>query len=256
MWSEKTNSTTQTRSKRFIMPTLLCIETATAVCSVVVSRDGQIMAQEESHAGYDHAEKLAVFISSVMEQSGISLQEIDAVVVSGGPGSYTGLRIGVSTAKGISWSLDKPMIAVPTLQSMAAGAWSMVKEGESIGRKVLFCPMIDARRMEVYTALFDSEGKEVAPVAAVTVDESFHLAALDEHLVYFFGDGMAKCKAILAGHTNARFIDTYEISAAHLIHPAEEDFSLNRFVHTALYEPFYLKEFVAGKGSVLPVAEN
>lgn len=237
------------------MPTILCIETATAVCSVSLSRDGVVLGKMESDAGFDHAEKLTCFIESLFKQSDLTLNEIDAVAVSGGPGSYTGLRIGISTAKGVCFALDKPMIAIPTLLSMAAGASCMIP-GIPAKPDVMLCPMLDARRMEVYTALFTTDLNEVVPVSAMIVEASFFNSFLEHNLIYFFGDGMAKCKSLIGQHPNARFIDDYSISATHLLEPALAAFSEHNFVHTALYEPFYFKEFVAGKGSVAPESKR
>ena len=228
------------------MPTLLCIETATAICAVSLSCDGNILASIQSTEGFDHAEKLTGFIKDLFDQSSINLGDIDAVVVSGGPGSYTGLRIGVSTAKGICWSLDKPLIAVPTLKSMTSGAQLLYNAADNL----LWCPMIDARRMEVYTAIYDNELNEIAPVSAKIIDEEF-IASLPVHTsLVFFGDGMAKAKTLLSGHPSAVFLDDYIIHAEHLIKPGEIAFAQQEFVHTALYEPFYLKEFVAGKSAI------
>ena len=233
------------------MSLLLCIETATSVCSVALIKNGFTIAHKSVNDGYAHSERLAVFIQELMASVGMVLNDLDAVAVSGGPGSYTGLRIGVSTAKGISWSLDKPLIAIPTLKSMAAGAAAKLKEtGELDGS--LLCPLIDARRMEVYSAVFDASLNEVKPVAAIILSESSFVDTLDQQTVWFFGDGMSKSKSFLASHPNARFLDEYSISACDLQQPVEHAFEEGRFEHVGLYEPFYFKEFVAGKGSVAP----
>src|SRR6185312_4258464 len=137
------------------MATILNIETATAACSVAVARNGTIIAHEESNEGNVHAERLAVYVDSAIKKSGITFSALDAVAVGSGPGSYTGLRIGTATAKGLCYALDKPLIAVPTLKAMAMAAAKKLNRAD-----VLYCPMIDARRLEVYTALFDSMGKE------------------------------------------------------------------------------------------------
>ena len=228
------------------MPTLLCIETATATCAVSLSCDGKILASIRSTEGFDHAEKLTDFIKDLFDQSSFKLGDLDAVAVSGGPGSYTGLRIGVSTAKGICWSLDKPLIAVPTLKSMTSGAQLLYNAADNL----LWCPMIDARRMEVYTAIYDNELNEIAPVSAKIIDEEF-VASLPVHTsLVFFGDGMSKAKTLLSGHPSVVFLDDYVIHAEHLIRPGENAFAHKEFVHTALYEPFYLKEFVTGKSAI------
>lgn len=231
------------------MNTFLAIETATSVCSVALLHNGKVLSSRSTREGYAHAELLAVFIQEVTAASGVPLAELDAVLVSGGPGSYTGLRIGVSTAKGICWSLDKPLIAIPTLLAMAAGGKLRCESTSSL----LLCPMIDARRMEVYTATFDQQLEEVHPLSAKVVDENTFTALLDKNIVCFFGDGMPKCKSLLEQHPNARFLDDFQMDALHLLAPALRRWEAGDTDHVALYEPHYFKEFVAGKGSQSPV---
>ncbi|MEY4593620.1 MAG: tRNA ((37)-N6)-threonylcarbamoyltransferase complex dimerization subunit type 1 TsaB [Bacteroidota bacterium] len=230
------------------MSTFLAIETATSVCSVAVLQNGNVLASRQTIEGYAHAEKLAVFIQEVCKESGITLTTLDAIVVSGGPGSYTGLRIGVSTAKGICWALDKPLIAIPTLTSMASGARTFV----DVTTPYLLCPLIDARRMEVYTAVFNDKGEEIKPVSATIVEQSTFDDLLKNNVVYFFGDGMPKCKSLLSSNSNARFLDDYQMNASHLNQPALNRMKHGDTDHVGLYEPHYFKEFVAGKGSQLP----
>jgi tRNA threonylcarbamoyladenosine biosynthesis protein TsaB len=230
------------------MSTFLAIETATAVCSVAVLQNGNVLASRQTIEGYAHAEKLAVFIQEVCKESGISLTTLDVVVVSGGPGSYTGLRIGVSTAKGICWALDKPLIAIATLTAMASGARLLV----NATTPYLLCPLIDARRMEVYTAVFDDKVEEIKPVSAAIVEHNTFDDLLKNNIVYFFGDGMSKCKSLLQANPNARFLDNFQMDAAYLYQPALNRFEQGDTDHVGLYEPHYFKEFVAGKGSQLP----
>ena len=147
------------------MSLILNIETATSACSVALAKDGKVIAAKETNDGQVHAEKITVFIKEILEQASVSFNKLDAIAVGSGPGSYTGLRIGTATAKGLCYTLDKPLIAVPTLKAMAQGAAEKLKRGD-----VLYCPMIDARRLEVYTALFDSTGKEILPVQAKILD--------------------------------------------------------------------------------------
>lgn len=232
-----------------IMTTFLAIETATAVCSVALLHNGKVLSSRTTQEGYAHAELLAIFIQEVVAESGVSLAELDAVVVSGGPGSYTGLRIGVSTAKGICWSLDKPLIAVPTLLSMAAGG-NLQCDSKT---PVLLCPLIDARRMEVYTATFNQQLDEVRPLTATVVDENTFTELLQNNVVCFFGDGMLKCKTLLERYPNARFFDDFQMNASHLSEPALRRWEAGDTDHVALYEPQYFKEFIAGKGSQSPV---
>lgn len=230
---------------------ILAIETTTAVCSVALFVKGRCAGIREHAEGMAHAEKLAVFIDELFREAKMELRQIDAVAVSGGPGSYTGLRIGVSTAKGICWSLDKPLIAIPTLQSMAFGALPLLAPDRE-GQVVRLCPMLDARRMEVYTALYSVNGALEAPVSAEIIGPNVLDPWLDLGPVWFFGDGMPKCREVLSVHANARFLDSYRISARDLLMPSLQALAHQSFVHTGLYEPFYLKEFVAGKGSSLP----
>ncbi|MFM9027329.1 MAG: tRNA (adenosine(37)-N6)-threonylcarbamoyltransferase complex dimerization subunit type 1 TsaB, partial [Bacteroidota bacterium] len=191
----------------------------------------------------------AVFIQEVFQDSGISKSELDAVAVGGGPGSYTGLRIGTSTAKGLCYALDKPLLSVPTLLGMASGALLNIVSDHG---NALMCPMIDARRMEVYSAIYDSSLHEKINVDSVIVDEKSFFDVMDESVVWFFGDGMHKCKHLLSAHPNARFIDDFVHSSSYLYGPASVSWKEGRTEHIGLYEPFYFKEFVAGKGSVSP----
>lgn len=231
------------------MPLLLCIETSTSVCSVSLVHDGKVLAIRESSGSMQHAEQTAVFIEEVFHQSGIPMREIDGIAVSGGPGSYTGLRIGISTAKGLCWALDKPLLAVPTLLAMSSGAASSI--GVDI-QGALLCPMIDARRMEVYAATYESSLREKTSVDSVIVNEDSFNEELSGSVVWFFGDGMPKCKSLLQAHPNARFLDDFVHTSSHLFAPATIALQQGRTEHVGLYEPFYFKEFVAGKGSVNP----
>lgn len=360
------------------MALILNLETATKVCSVSLGKDSELLALKEQHDDYSHAEKLTLFIQEVLEEAGVTIKEIDAVAVSKGPGSYTGLRIGVSTAKGLCYSLEKPLIAVSTLKAMARDPSLTLPQGEGIkapryytagkldwntsienakehrknptdaewiiwqrlrakqiGYKfrrqhpidkyivdfvciekklvieidgkmhdnqkeedesrtdklnqkgfkvirfaneeviintdnvvskikseldnikvlpfgedsggVLFCPMIDARRMEVYNAFYDINNNEIREVAADIVDENSYQEFLDKHRVVFFGDGAAKCKTALEKHENAFFADDVFPSAKNMITLSEEQFNKQQFEDVAYFEPYYLKDFVAGK---------
>lgn len=231
------------------MPLLLCIETSTSVCSVSLVHDGKILAIRESSGSMRHAEQTVVFIEEVFHSSGVPKTDIDGVAVSGGPGSYTGLRIGVSTAKGLCWALDKPLLAVPTLMAMASGA---LLSGGFDCEDALLCPMIDARRMEVYSATYDSSLKVVAAVDALIIEEGSFSEIMKSSVTWFFGDGMPKCKSLLQVHPNARFLDDFVLTSFHLYAPAALALKQGRTDHIGLYEPFYFKEFIAGKGSVVP----
>lgn len=227
------------------MALLLNLETATTVCSVSLAKDGKLLALKEINGDYSHAENLTVFIEEVVKQAGINLKEIDGVAVSKGPGSYTGLRIGVSTAKGLCYSLDKPLISINTLEhiSLSVNSNAALVAPENS----LFCPMLDARRMEVYCALFDEHNNCVMPTAALIIDEKSFAENLNEHTVYFFGDGAAKCKTALSGNKNVVFIDDVYPSAKNMISLSEEAFNKKQFEDIAYFEPFYLKDFIAGK---------
>jgi len=221
------------------MSLILNIETATSACSVVLAKDGVVIASKEANDGQVHAEKITVFIKELMEEASISLTALDAIAAGTGPGSYTGLRIGTATAKGLCYSLDKPLIAVPTLKAMAYGAAQKLKRDD-----VLYCPMIDARRLEVYTALFDFAGKEIMPVQAKILD----ITSFSEYKsIAFFGDGMPKMKELFANDTSKIWLDDIYASSLNMCKMAEEMFAAKKFSDVAYYEPFYLKDFVAGK---------
>jgi len=221
---------------------ILQIETATTVCSVALARDGKVVAFKQVDQRNAHAEVITVFIDELLSASGFNYADIDAIAVSCGPGSYTGLRIGVSTAKGLCFALDKPLIAIETLESMALG---VIAEG--IETDILLCPMIDARRMEVYTAIFNSKGKNIKPTAAEIIDENSFADILQDNKILFFGDGAEKCREILSHNPNAQFLTGFINSATHLTKKAEEKFMAKDFEDVAYFEPYYLKDFIAGK---------
>lgn len=213
---------------------ILNIETATKNCSVSVAKDGQTIALREiSELGYSHAEKLHVFIAEALQAAGISANELSAVAVSRGPGSYTGLRIGVSAAKGLCFALDIPLIAVDTLQSLAAQLH--VSDGVII-------PLLDARRMEVYSAVFDSDFTMIRDIKAEIIDSNSFSEI--RRRKYFVGDAVAKCKEILTS-ANTAFVDEIVFPSAQEMSAISYDHFLgNHFVDTAYFEPFYLKDFV------------
>lgn len=220
------------------MANILQIETATPVCSVAISVNGATVAVVEESAQNIHASKLTLFIDEAMKQAGISYQQLDAVAVSKGPGSYTGLRIGVSTAKGLCFALDKPLIAIGTLRMMANGFLTVHPNYGG-----LICPMIDARRMEVFTSVYNNKLQEIEIVNAKIVDEKSFILELDEHYVTFIGDGAEKCKQVLS-HQNAHFNTANFNSAAHMSNLAYKAFTAGHYEDVAYFEPFYLKDFV------------
>lgn len=223
------------------MSCILHIETSTDVCSVAVSEDGACVFEREDHSGPNHSVKSGVFIDEALSYIDSQLMHLDAVAVSQGPGSYTGLRIGVSTAKGICYGRDARLIAVPTLQLLCVPVLlrEMVKE-----ENALLCPMIDARRMEVYAALYDRALHEIRPVGADVVDGETYKQYLDERPVYFFGNGAAKCIDSIH-HPNARLIEGIEPLARWMFPLAERRFFDQQFEDVAYFVPFYLKDFVA-----------
>jgi tRNA threonylcarbamoyladenosine biosynthesis protein TsaB len=242
------------------MATLLHIETATQACSVALSRDGEILAARESMERNVHSSVVTVFIDEILKSAALSYASLDAVAVSKGPGSYTGLRIGVSTAKGICYALDKPMIAVGTPESMA---WGMKNEmtshsnprpaeklsvasEEMTSLPILFCPMIDARRMEVYSALFDQGLRQVRETQAEIITGEAFQELLSDHIIVFAGDGSEKCREVLGPWPNARFLENFNPSAKHLVQLAEAKFERAEFENVAYFEPFYLKDFIPG----------
>jgi len=227
---------------------ILNIETSTQVCSVALSVDGKTTALLETNTESSHARQITVFAEQLMFKAGLNFQDLDAIAVSKGPGSYTGLRIGVSTAKGFCYSLDKPLISVGTLQSLAAGMIQQLTAEGGNPENFLFCPMIDARRMEVYTALYDNKLHEVRKIKAEIIDEnSFADFFKQDKPLIFVGYGAAKCKeTLMKVSPNAIFREEFLASATYMAPLAEEKFKAGEFEDTAYFEPFYLKDFVAG----------
>jgi len=217
---------------------ILHIETSTNVCSVALSENGTSLFTKSNGDGMNHAALLSVFIAEALEVLKHEDKKLDAVAVSSGPGSYTGLRIGVSTAKGLCYGYGIPLIAVSTLEVLTAEALKVAKNAEN----ALFCPMIDARRMEVYAAFYDGKGKMKREISADIIDSDSYAETLANQPVYFFGNGAEKCKPTLS-HPNALFIDGLVPLAENMIAFAEKAYSENNFVDVAYFEPFYLKEF-------------
>jgi tRNA threonylcarbamoyladenosine biosynthesis protein TsaB len=226
------------------MALILNIETATQVCSVCLTDGESVLSVRESHEKNIHAAKVTVFSEEVLQEAGKEMKDLEAIAVSMGPGSYTGLRIGVSAAKGFCFALDIPLIAVPTLQSMALGAFNMIRETD-----VLYAPMIDARRMEVYTALFDHHNKEVRKTEALIIDGSSFDDQLQSSSICFFGDGAEKCKEVLLPR-GMKYIDNVHPSAINMAMLSLKKFNAAEFEDLAYFEPYYLKDFIAGKPKV------
>ena len=228
------------------MALIINLETATRICSVALASDGKILGLKESDEEKSHASRLTVFVEDLLKDQFLKTTDLDAVAVSKGPGSYTGLRIGVATAKGLSYALGKPLISVGTLSSLASGAAQLpaIKELASNELQVLLCPMLDARRMEVYTAIYKPDGEIFELVNAKIIDRNSFNKILDYYSIFFFGNGSGKCREIIR-HPNAFFIEGIECSAGFMIEHSEKAFQQKNFENVAYFEPFYLKDFIA-----------
>lgn len=230
------------------MSCILNIDTSTAVCSVALSNDQEIVFNKVSFNGPSHASLLGVFVKEAIEAANAKNLKPDAVAVSSGPGSYTGLRIGVSMAKGLCFGHDVPLISLHTLEIMASEA---IKQNNG-NKDMLYCPMLDARRMEVYDAIYDAELKQCRRDSADVIDENSYQEFLSKGKVCFFGNGSDKCKPVLT-HPNAVFLDNIHPLASSMVPLAQKAFDEKRFVDVAYFEPFYLKEYhaVIAKNKVL-----
>jgi tRNA threonylcarbamoyladenosine biosynthesis protein TsaB len=216
---------------------ILCLETATTNCSVGIAKDGKLISlKEDNSKNYSHAEKLHIFINDALSEAGITINDLDAVAISKGPGSYTGLRIGVSSAKGLCYSLGIPLISVPTLDLLAF----KLKKVEGV-----FIPMLDARRMEVYSAVFDHNMKQVRETLAQVLDENSFAEFLESSKVHFIGNGVSKFEDICS-HPNAVFHKQEFPSAKQMAEVAEYKYQKSDTEDVAYFEPYYLKNFIAG----------
>ncbi len=225
------------------MPLILSIETATPACSLALAKDETEIGFIETHIKNSHAEVVTVYIDDLLKKSGHDYADLDAVAVSKGPGSYTGLRIGVSTAKGLCYALDIPLIGLPTLKTLTAGMINRQKVQKE--QPVLFCPMIDARRMEVYSALFDENLLQLRETKAEVIDQDSFSDLLEKNTIVFFGDGAVKCKEFIH-HPNAVFYENIFPSARNMITLAHRAFQGGQFENVAYFEPYYLKDFIPG----------
>ena len=236
------------------MERIILIETSTALCSVALAEDGMITAYKESSAPKAHASLTAVFIQEILSERGLTVSDCDAICVSKGPGSYTGLRVGVSTAKGLCFGSGKPLLAVGTLDTLAAQAQMAGQAGhdeghvipDQIGNPQYIIPMIDARRMEVYTATFvrrTFEWEQITETMPMIIDENSFAEYLEQGSCLFIGDGAGKCADVIR-HPNAHFIQCNPNASA-MLKPAIKAYKEKRFEDVAYFEPFYLKEFVA-----------
>ncbi|MGF6926911.1 tRNA threonylcarbamoyladenosine biosynthesis protein TsaB [Chitinophaga sp. W2I13] len=219
------------------MALILNIDTATTIGSVSLSRDGQVIQTLVNEKQQDHAATMIVFVQQILKEQGITPAQLDAVAVSAGPGSYTGLRVGVATAKGLCYAWNKPLLAISTLQMMAQGLISEVKNEQA-----LYCPMLDARRQEVFMGLYDARLQEIMPPQAMILEPNSLDGPLAAQQVYFFGDGSPKWQVMVSSHKNAIFAE-YAISAAHMAPLSTQAYEKKLFVDLAYFSPFYLKPF-------------
>ena len=225
------------------MSLILCIETGTDICSVGLSRDGELISLRESDEGRDHARNVALFVDELLRENDIAAEELSAVAVGMGPGSYTGLRIGVSFAKGLCYGLQIPLVAVGSLDSMV----QVAREDHDAGiidvdnwNDVVLCPMVDARRMEVYTQMFDTQGLPLNEVKAEIVTEESFKEWRNERQLVIFGNGAAKCREVL---NDATYINVTP-SARGLAALAHQRLEAGQTEDIAYFEPFYLKDFI------------
>ena len=228
---------------------ILCLETATPVCSVALNDGNRCLALRECVGQNAHSEKITIFIKEVLDEVGIGYEQLDAVAVSQGPGSYTGLRIGVSTAKGVCYAADRKMMAIDTLHAMACGMKERL--GNELQANDLLIPMIDARRMEVYASIFDADLNKLEDTAALVIDEnSFNELVAEGRKIWLFGDGAPKLKLVFANRPEIQIVEGFNPSAAFMASLAEQQLKAGKFVDVAYFEPFYLKDFIAGKPHV------
>lgn len=229
------------------MACILHIETSTKACSVALSENGSLIFHKEDIEGPNHSVVCGVFVDEALSFANSHAIPVDAVAVSEGPGSYTGLRIGVSLAKGVCYGRDLPLLSVPTLKLLCV---PVLLGKEELPEDALLVPMIDARRMEVYSAVYSRALQEIRPIGADIVDADTYLPYLEKHPVYFFGDGAMKCKNVIQ-HTNAHFIEGIIPLAKWMFPLAERSLHLGEKQDVAYFEPFYLKDFVAVKSKSL-----
>ena len=223
------------------MSVILSIETSTKICSVALHLEGSLLACHDLFLEKSHSSLLTVMVADVLKQCAFSLHDISAIAVSLGPGSYTGLRIGVSTVKGLGYALDKPVIGVNTLEAMAVGSSRFNTDG------ALLCPMIDARRMEVYCLLMNHELDLIERTQARIIDELSFADYLQDEKILFFGNGADKCREVLRHQSNALFLEGINPSAMYVGAVACQKFEKKLFEDIAYFEPFYLKDFKPGK---------
>lgn len=228
-----------------VMALILNLETSSENCSASIAEDGLVLGSMQCSENKSHASVLTVLIQELLLKHSLQFNQLNALAVSKGPGSYTGLRIGVSVAKGLCYGGNKPLIAINTLRSMMNGIKCDTENfDEKFTDNAVFCPMLDARRLEVYMATFAKSGEMLTSTCAEIINETSLGQVLEKNQVIFFGSGADKCKDIIK-HPNAVFIGGFEVKASHMAQLAEEAFRKNKFEDVAYFEPFYLKDFVA-----------
>jgi len=225
---------------------IICLETATNICSVALCNSAGIISLRESNESKSHASVLTLFIEEILKENGIRARDLEAIAVSKGPGSYTGLRIGVSVAKGIAYAASIPLIGIETTISMFWGISKSLKVSQGSDNNPLFCPMLDARRMEVYYAIYDARGNTIKDISAEIITAVSFKNIPDSQKIIFFGDGAAKCKEVIK-RTYAHFDDDFRISASHLHRPVFQALKDHRYEDVAYFEPLYLKDFLTSK---------
>lgn len=223
---------------------ILCLETATSVCSVALCDRAGIISVKESDEDKSHAAQLTLFIEELLRGKRITTGDLEAIAVSKGPGSYTGLRIGVSTAKGIAYASAIPLIGIETTMSMFYGMRYVADKKYPMEDNLLFCPMLDAKRMEVYYSIFDSMGRILKGISASVIGKESFSEIEKSARILFFGDGAEKCRNVI-NHPGAIFENDFKVSSKHMHIPVYEAFDAGRFEDVAYFEPFYLKDFIA-----------
>jgi len=225
---------------------ILCLETSTAICSVALCDRNGIISYKESSEGKSHAAYLTIFIKELLSEAGINAGRLDAVAVSKGPGSYTGLRIGVSAAKGIAYGASIPLIGIETTTSMFYGITREIRLKYLADNQTLYVPVLDARRMEVYYSILDSQGKSVSDIKAEVISESSFSTIPESVRMLFFGDGAEKCRQTIR-RSNTGFIREFRLSATSMHKPVLSALEDHRFEDIAYFEPFYLKDFITSR---------
>ena len=225
---------------------IICLETATELCSVALIDSSGVISLKESNESKSHASLLTLFIEEILKENSIRASDLDAIAVSKGPGSYTGLRIGVSAAKGLAYSAALPLIGIDTTLSMFYGISVNDFQPDYEENDTIFCPMLDARRMEIYYALYDNNGKILKDITAEIITADTFSNFPESQKIVLFGSGAAKCLDVIK-RKNIHHADDFRISASHMLKPVYDDFNKGRFEDVAYFEPLYLKDFITSQ---------